>query len=533
MVTSAGQVRNRVRQTIGARATQLLPSHVTVARVDEDGIELVVRGADRVVDVLFDGRRIWSFWVSRDTTGTRGLRRTVAWPDNMRSYLQGRSLITVRDHVAEESLFSAEVGFGAGTGPIEFVNRQGLEISLDKSGRFSPTFSVRSEEHLAPLLDAVESVTAALADVDVVAFPAWGTLLGAVREQNLLGHDSDADLGYISRASAPVDVIRESFELQRLLNARGFHTYRYSGAAIRIQVLEADGAKRGLDLFAAFYDSGRLYFMGEVGTDFREEWLFPFTTCRIADRELKAPARPDKLLEAMYGPSWEVPDPAFKFSTPDDVKARLNDWFRGTSPFRGDWERVLGRRAVVKGAQSDLARLVHAQAPPGATVLDVGTGFGADALWLAGQGRSVIAYDFVERAARAAKRIAARRDLDLTVRPLNLTEMRSVWGEGAWVSRQPGSRVILARHLLDATTWQGRQNFGRFASMALRGGGRLYADVSTRAGDGDVGVRPVGLDAVVGLVEKFGGTIVSTEEVSAAAGESPSGRVDRVIAEWT
>ena len=78
---------------------------------------------------------------------------------------------------------------------------------------------------------------------------AYGTLLGAVREKRFLGHDSDADLAYVSEFSNPCDVVRESFRLQRVIHERGFRTYRYSGAAFRVDVVEGDGVVRGLDVF--------------------------------------------------------------------------------------------------------------------------------------------------------------------------------------------------------------------------------------------------------------------------------------------
>lgn len=522
---AALRVPHQVSQHLGSRAK--------VRSVSDAGVELALRGPDRVVDVLFDGRRIWSFWLARDTEPGRGLRRFVAWPEPMRPFLDGRAQVRIADHVANEVLFDDAVSFGAGEKEIVFRNRAGLEISLDKSGKFSPTFSVRTERDVAPLLDGMTAVVDALAEIGITAFPAWGSLLGAVREQDLLGHDSDADLSYLSKATTPVDVVRESFVLQRLLTERGFSTYRYSGAAFRISIVEGDGATRGLDLFAAFFDHDRLYVMGEVGTDYREEWLVPFGTCTIAGREYPAPAEPDRMLAAMYGPGWRVPDPAFQFNTPDDVKARLNDWFRGTAAFRREWERELSRRTGVARTPSDLARLLHRQAPAEARVLEVGIGQGADALWLAGRGRTVVGYDFVGRAGRAAVRQAAKRDLDLTLRPLNVAELRSVLGEGARVVREPGPRVLLARHLLDATTGQGRQHFMRFASLALRGGGRLYAEVWTGDGPGDFGLRPVSLAAVVALVEGAGGRVVSAEQVEPDAGADASQRsVGRVIAEW-
>lgn len=504
-----------------------------VLDLDDDGMVLVVHGEDRVVDVLFDGRRIWSFWLRRDTERVRRRldRRSVAWPQKMRPYLKGRSEVTVRDHVSGVDLHCAERQFGDADRRVGFVNAEGLEISLDKSGRFSPTFSVRTEEQLVPLLDAMDTVIGMLDQIGVEAFPAYGTLLGAVREGNFLGHDSDADLGYVSKHSTPVDVIRESFELQRAVNARGFATYRYSGGAIRIDVPESDGSVRGLDVFGGFFDHDRLYLMGEVGIPYEREWIHPFTTCTLAGRQYRAPARPEKLLEAMYGPGWKVPDPAFKFETPAETTRRLNAWFRGMTVFRREWERkqVGAGRRPPKGGPSSLARYVAGQAPEDATILDVGAGLAVDALWLAGEGRSVVAYDFVTRAAVGALAAARQRGVDLHSRHLNLTDYRSVLSEGARVVRQDGPRAMLARHVLDATNRPGRDGLVRFASLALRGGGTLYADFLVAGGDPPL-ARPVRVDHVVSLVERHGGQVVSVEPVDDGRGSDQV--IRRMVAQW-
>ncbi|MCX6401960.1 MAG: hypothetical protein NTX33_18760 [Propionibacteriales bacterium] len=504
-----------------------------VITVDEAGIVLAARGEDRVVDVLFDGRRIWSFWLIRDTERQSNGLRLAAWPDRMRKYLLGLSRITVRDHVSDHLLHDGELAFGAGTGRVEFVNSDGLEISLDKAGRFSPTFSVRSEEQLLPLLDAMDQVVAMLEELGIAAFPAYGTLLGAVREGTFLGHDSDADLGYVSSYTTPVDVMRESFELQRKVVDRGFATHRYSGGAFRIDVAEADGSVRGLDLFGGFHDHGTLFLLGEVGVPFETEWLYPFGTCTLMGREFQCPARPEKLLEAMYGASWRVPDPAYKFETPETVVNRFNSWFRGSSVWRRDWERKLGGTALTPppATPSGLARVLAAEVAPGTRVLDVGAGRGRDALWFARQGFEAIAYDFVPRGARGAVKAAEEEGLPFESRSLNLTEWRSTLSESARISRVPGPNVILARHVFDATNKVGRDALGRFAAVALRGGGRLYADVWTGGGDPAFGLRPLSLERLVEVVESHGGTVISTMHYDVGA-ERPRA-IGRLVAEWT
>lgn len=502
-----------------------------VRSVDERGI-LLWAGHERVVDVLFGGHRAWSFWVRRDTERTTGLGRLAPWPRSMSKYLDGHARVVVRDSATEEVFFDDEVSFGDGTEEISFVNDRGVEVGIDKSGRMVPTFATRTNADVASLVDAVQVVLEALAGAGVKPFLAYGTLLGAVREGAVLGHDSDADVGYVSDFTNPVDVIRESFQLQREITKLGWRTSRYSGCAFKIEVPEDDGVIRGLDVFGGFMDGQRLYLMGEVGVDFDPAWLHPLTTCSLEGREMPVPARPDKLLEAMYGPGWRVPDPAFQFTTPDRTTRALDDWFRGTRPMIKHWQRrASSHRGELPTGCSALARVVRQYAvESGAQVLDVGAGRGRDSLWLARKGLPVTAYDYVPRALSAVEACAEEEGLDLEVRMLALTEWRSVLAEGARLAHDPGPRVLMARHVLEATSIVGREGLIRLSSMALRSGGRLYADfhlaaqVDTRSWV----VGAVDPDRMVAMVRRAGAHTAAVEEVSVKKGPP----VMRLMGEW-
>jgi SAM-dependent methyltransferase len=456
------------------------PRHLRVRGVDDEGFRLHAIG-DRPVDVLVDGRRVWTFWVRRDTVPALGPGRTpvrrAPWPQPLRRHLDGRALVEVRDSATGELHFAREVALGDGSGRIRIETPEGVELGIDKSGKLVPTFAGRSEHDIDALLDATEAVIEALRGAGVEPFLAYGTLLGAVREGTVLGHDSDADLGYVSRHSHPFDVALESFRLQRALVEQGWEVYRYSGGAFRITVTRG-GATTGLDVFGGFLDHGRLYLMGEIGTPFQEDWVRPLGTATLGGRTMPVPARPEHLLAATYGPGWRVPDPAFKFSTPRRTVRALEDWFRGTQPGIRSWERRANLATGPLREPSLLARRAAELAEElGADVLDVGAGRGADSLWLARQGHRVTAYDYVPQSLEGVRSRAADEGHHLEVRRLNLTELRSVLAEGARLAHDPRPRVILARHVLDATSGVGRESFARLCSMALRQGGRLLADV--------------------------------------------------------
>ena len=336
---------------------------VTSVHVDDAGVRAT--GAQEVVlDVLFDGRRIWSFHLHRDGERQGGDTYLAAWPPALRRFLDGVTRLSVVEHVDQHVVYDEEVRLGTGTERIAVVNERGLPLGIDKSLRLAQTFDTRSAEHVAPLLDSIEEVLGALKKAGIDAFPAYGTLLGAVRGGKLIGHDSDADLGYVSEHTHPVDVVRESFHIQRALADMGYPITRYSGAAFKVDVTEGDGSVRGLDVFGGFLMNDHLYLMGEIGTPFEREWIFPLGTTTLEGRELPAPANTDEFLTATYGPSWRVPDPAYVFETPESTHRRLNGWFRGTRVNREKWDRTYsgpGSRDVPLGA----LRLRRVGAPAG------------------------------------------------------------------------------------------------------------------------------------------------------------------------
>ena len=281
---------------------------VTGVSVDDHGI----RGTSKdeaVLDVLFDGRRVWSFWLHRDGEPQADGSVLAAWPKSLVKFLDGHTRLAVVIHGGQEPVFDEEVSFGSSGDRIAVVDRDGNELATDKTQRLVKTFATRSPEHVAPLLDAVAEVLAALRTAGVEAFLAYGTALGAVREGRLLGHDSDADLGYVSEHTHPVDVIRESFRLQARLSEMGYPTFRYSGGAFKVSVREGDGALRGLDVFGGFMNDGHLYLMGEIRVPFRRDWVFPLGTAMPGGTRVPRAANTDRFLAATYGDSWREPGP--------------------------------------------------------------------------------------------------------------------------------------------------------------------------------------------------------------------------------
>jgi SAM-dependent methyltransferase len=213
----------------------------------------------------------------------------------------------------------------------------------------------------------------------------------------------------------------------------------------------------------------------------------------------------------MYGPGWRVPDPAYKFETPEAVRRRLTGWFRGTRVgLDARWERFQRTGGKVPDREpSGLVRWVLEREPEMRTAVDVGCGAGRDVLWLARRGVDAWGLDYFPRDFRSADRRAARKGLPARFEWMNLDELRSVLVMGAVLSRKPGPRIVFARHVLEATDAVGRENLLRLAKMVTRGSGRLYLQMRDSGPESRrAGLPPLALERFRSQVEGLGGTVL-------------------------
>src|SRR5689334_6718045 len=107
-------------------------ARVSSVAVTEEGIEARSR-REVVLDVAFDGRRIYSFWLRRDGVRQPTGGWLVPWPPALHKFLKGSTRLTLTVHETGQVVHDAEVTLGNRPGRIEVVNKDGQSLSLDKS----------------------------------------------------------------------------------------------------------------------------------------------------------------------------------------------------------------------------------------------------------------------------------------------------------------------------------------------------------------------------------------------------------------
>jgi SAM-dependent methyltransferase len=475
------------------------------------------------VDVLFDGRRIWSIDPSLQERGEDGLA-FVPWPQELRPYLDGLTRAMVRDHVTHEVLLDQELAFGSGQGHVRVVDPSGQPLAFNKWGDLVQPFDSAGESAVTAALEETAGVLNALREeCGVPAFITYGTLLGAVRDGKLIGHDNDIDVAYMSDHNHPADIARESFQIQHRLARRGWTVHRISAGFVQVGIERSDAAVANVDVFVCFHALDRFYQVFAVEADLPRSAILPLGEVTLHGVRLPAPADPEALLEATYGPSWRIPDPSFEFNAPEVTRRRIGGrggWFGGYSARRRYWKEFYAgaRSAAVPEEPSPFARWVSEREPPPAPVVDVGSGTGRDALWFARQGHRTLGLDYVEVALERARDKAKAEALSASFEYFDLYDLRQVLAFGARLAHASDDQMLYGRFLLQALEDGGRHNLWRLAGMALRTGGRLYLEFRTdkdadRAHEfGDHFRRYLSPDAVVREIESAGGRVEHREE---------------------
>lgn len=489
------------------------------------------------VVVSFDDTYVWSFTAPRDARPSRRGWQ-VAWPDVLRSRLTGTA--QVRLGLDGTTLFDAPVAFGGSHEPLTLRDRHGHPLAVDKMGHLTRVFSETGEEVRHQVVDGVGQALADLRDEGYDAHLSYGCLLGAVRDGRMIGHDSDADLAYLSAHTSPADVIRESYAMERALRRRGWRVLRMSGADLKLFHRLGDGRTVHIDVFGAFHVGDTFYQLGGRSGRLPREALTPVSQVTLEGVELPAPGRPEAVLEFLYGPGWRVPDPAFANVDPPEGLRRLSGWLHGVRTDVIGWNELYrDRRAEIPWRPSPFARWADALLGDGTPIAEIGCGTGRDCAWFVRRGRPVRAYDYAGTAIRQTRRRLVRAGAGAAdVAALALNDRRSVLVAGAELARSPLPTSLYARGVVGCLDDEARDHLWLLASMSLRRGGTLLLEFAATGTDEPS--DPAGLhrrtdpaDVIAGI-RRRGGVV---DHVDVGPGldffDRPDPRVARIVAHWT
>ncbi|MCZ4498322.1 MAG: mucin-5AC [Marmoricola sp.] len=450
--------------------------------VDLSGVTLDAEVAGPVV-VDFDGQYVWSFTPERDGELV-GPDRTTPWPVILLPYLTGTCRVTVHTPDGSTTYVDEEIRFGDSPDRVRIVDRFGHPVAVDKVGHLGRIFS----ESSSGIKDEIMAgTTRALHDLreicGVEAYLNYGCLLGAIRNGKMVGHDSDSDLCYLSAYTTPVDIILESYRLERKMAELGWSLRRMSGADFKLMLPLSDGRDCDIDVFGAFHINDVFYQLGNRSGHLPRESIVPVSTVTLEGHEFPAPRDPEAMLAFLYGPHWRTPDPSFKYADALPGVERLNGWLRGFRTEMGKWSEFYGspEADLLPREGSTFAHWVEQRIEPGSPVADLGSGIGSDTVWFHQQGHPVRAFDFSRIVTPVAAERLVEAGAEPDVRKLVLNELRTVMVTASELAHEPVPFHLYARDLVGCLDESAREYLWRLAEMSLRRGGSLFLEFSAAA----------------------------------------------------
>lgn len=163
--------------------------------------------------------------------------------------------------------------------------------------------------------DRIEIIVASMKEIidffkvefDIAVTLAYGTLLGATRENRIIPHDDDIDLVYISKQSEKNKVFEERNEIIEKLIEKGFTVRRSSG---NFHVRKGRGFI--IDLFPSWVNDGFWFVYPFVKGEIPLSEIMPNSELQFEGHSFPVPKEYKKVLEVIYGKTWHIPDPLFR-----------------------------------------------------------------------------------------------------------------------------------------------------------------------------------------------------------------------------
>lgn len=430
------------------------------------------------IDVFFDDTRVWSVDLQVLEPGNTE-PTSLEWPEPLLPYLHGDSTITLRDSSSGAVLASTAHAFGGSDTRVSVADERGNKLAINKWGRLGKTLDGVDDTFRDRITARTQQLIQELTGFGLRPFVVGGTLLGGIREGDLLAHDDDADLAYLSQHTNPAEVAIEGFQVGHKLSSLGHHVVRHSATHMQLYFFAPDGAvDHYVDVFAAFFtEDGNINQPFHVRGEFSKEQMLPFSTVQIRGVDFPAPREPEDWLVINYDDNWRMPIPGYRLDTPRSTRRRFQSWFGSFHFHRDFWNDYSSpQETSAWNAGAEWLRREHAKSPS-QTIVDLGTGDGRTAECLARDraDRRVLGLDYSLASQQLASSI---KQPNFEWGHLNLYRLDSIAVVQSF--RIEEAFDVSLNHVLEQVGHQARANALRIIRTSLRSGGSALATFYTR-----------------------------------------------------
>lgn len=140
-----------------------------------------------------------------------------------------------------------------------------------------------------------------------------GTLLGYIRENDLLEHDKDMDISYFSKYVDVHDVRREVLYIINTLIDSGEDLYfiRNDYSMVKNYFRWKVDERDRIDVMPTWCQDGMIYRPTFVGYHGSSDIILPLHKVKFYGHDVYIPNKPEEKLANVYGEDWRIPNRGF------------------------------------------------------------------------------------------------------------------------------------------------------------------------------------------------------------------------------
>jgi hypothetical protein len=184
-----------------------------------------------------------------------------------------------------------------------FKKQTQKEISQLNYRKYFYQFSETEKIELVKGMKDIEIYFKQIMGLDV--YPIYGTLLGMIRDNDLIGHDTDIDMAYLSKCHTKETVIKEFEEICKLLEKDTLLMYRIKTIS-HLHVYSPSKTLR-IDLWISWIDlEGKYHLVWTIAGIEDASIILPFKTIEFKNQTLNLINDPERFLSGQYI-DWKNP----------------------------------------------------------------------------------------------------------------------------------------------------------------------------------------------------------------------------------
>lgn len=165
-------------------------------------------------------------------------------------------------------------------------------------------FYKRTEQNKIDLVQDMKSLTNIIKDkFDCDIYLVYGTLLGAIREQNFMEHDNDVDFAYLSKKDNKKDIQNEFLELTLKLKENNMLSKICSNGHLHVW---SPNQRHKFDLWTSFIINNKYSIVPLVDAEIDSSVIIPLQTQIFKNNNFLFPAHPELFLNHIYN-NWQTP----------------------------------------------------------------------------------------------------------------------------------------------------------------------------------------------------------------------------------